>query len=231
MNGTDASAPMGDYEEELRTERSMKDQFMAHHVESPFISERVHGFAGLRYFPIDVAYRVTARIERLPEPTEAYLRTNRDGQVAMRHIGDLLFEIAGRSLRLRVYHAGEAVGASVFVPFRDATSGDGSYGPGRYLTLELNEEDVYDLDFNRAFNPYCAYTDAFECGFPPSENDLPVPIPAGEMVWSLEENPRTPSSVVRALLPPRKTPPAKAPVKARAAPKAAARRRSTRRSR
>lgn len=221
---------MGDYEEELGTEREMKDQFMAHHAESPFVAERVHGFAGLRYYPIDVAYRVSARMERLPEPAEAYLRTNRDGQLVMRHIGDLRFELGGRALRLRVYHAGEAVGTSVFVPFRDTTSGDGSYGPGRYLTLELNESDVYDLDFNRAFNPYCAYTDAFECGFPPSENDLPVPIPAGEMVWSLEENPRTPSSVVRALLPPRKAPAAPA-ITSGARPRSPRRRRTAPRRR
>jgi hypothetical protein len=215
---------VSEYEEELATERSMKDQFMAHHAESPFIAERVLGFSGLRYFPIDLAYRVPARIERLPVPTEAVLRTNRDGQAVMRHIGDLLFELKGRALRLRVYHAGEGVGSSVFVPFRDGTSGDASYGPGRYLTLELSEDDVYDLDFNRAFNPYCAYTDAYECGFPPSENDLPVPVPAGEMVWSVEHNPRTPSSVVRALLPPRKPKPAQAsaakPTKGAPRPKA-----------
>ncbi|MCI4360869.1 MAG: DUF1684 domain-containing protein, partial [Thermoplasmata archaeon] len=79
--------------------------------------------------------------------------------------------------------------------------GEESYGPGRYLVFDLNEEDAYDLDFNRAFNPYCAYTEAFECGFPPSENDLPVAVRAGEKVWAADRNPRTPSSVVRALLP------------------------------
>ncbi len=68
-----------------------------------------------------------------------------------------------------------------------------------------------ELDFNRAFNPYCAYTDAYECGFPPSENDLPVPIRAGEMVWSGERNPRTPSSAVIALLGPRPVAPRAAP--------------------
>jgi uncharacterized protein len=188
------------YVEELRTERLMKDRFMAHHAESPFIAENVAGFAGLRYFAIDPEYRVTARLERADEPEEAYLRTNRDGQAVMRYLGDLLFSIRGRDLRLRVYHAGEGIGTSVFVPFRDATSGSESYGPGRYLTLELNAEDVYELDFNRAFNPYCAYTDAFECGFPPSENDLPIPIKAGEKVWSPDRNPRTPSSAVIEML-------------------------------
>jgi uncharacterized protein (DUF1684 family) len=206
-----------EYVTELRYERSMKDQFMARHRESPFVAEAVPGFEGLQYFEIDLKYRVPAKLERRGIPEEAYLRTNRDGQATMRYIGDLCFQLGGRSLRLRVYHAGEGVGTSVFVPFRDSTSGTESYGPGRYLTFELNENDEYDLDFNRAFNPYCAYTDAYECGFPPAENDLPVPVRAGEKAWSQQRNPATPSTAVRQLLD-RVSPP-----KPKAKPKPAAR--------
>jgi len=183
------------WREELETERRQKDEFMARHRESPFVSGRVP-FHELRYFPPDPALKVSARLERVTPPEEAYLRTNRDGQAVMRYLGDLRFSLQGKELRLRLYHAGEGVGTSVFVPFRDTTSGRESYGPGRYLTLELNESDVYELDFNRAFNPYCAYTDDFECGFPPAENDLPVPIRAGERVWAADRNPRTPSTAV-----------------------------------
>ncbi len=181
---------------ELLEERRQKDEFMARHPESPFVSARVP-FHDLRYFPPDPGFRLRGRIVRLVTPQEAYLRTNRDGSSVMRYIGDLVFQYKGRELRLRVYHAGEGVGAHVFVPFRDGTSGKESYGPGRYLTLELNEKDAYDLDFNRAFNPYCAYTDDFECGFPPAENDLPIAIRAGERVWAADENPATPSSLVK----------------------------------
>jgi uncharacterized protein (DUF1684 family) len=187
---------MADYTEELEFERAMKDRFMAHHAESPFVAEGVLGFHGLPYFPIDPVYVVKARLRRRATPEEAYLRTNRDGQAVMRFLGDLQFRLGGRACTLRVYHAGEGVGTSVFVPFRDATSGRETYGPGRYLTLELTEDDVYDLDFNRAFNPYCAYTDEYECGFAPSENDLPVPVRAGEKVWSSERNPATPNTLV-----------------------------------
>jgi uncharacterized protein (DUF1684 family) len=194
---------MSTYTEELGTERAMKDQFMTRHPESPFVEGSVFDFEGLHYFPADESYRVPARLERLATPQEAYLRTNRDGQSAMRWVGTLRFRLHDRELTLRVYHAGEGVGVSVFVPFRDATSGRETYGAGRYLTLELNEADDYELDFNRAFNPYCAYTDAYECGFPPAENDLPVAVRAGEKVWSAARNPRTPSSAVIALLPPR----------------------------
>ena len=200
---TDASPPATDarsWRRELETERAMKNEFMARHRESPFVSGRVP-FHDLVYFPPDSTYRVPGRLERVNPPMEAYLRTNRDNQAVMRYLGDLAFTLQGRTLRLRLYHAGEGVGTSVFVPFRDATSGDESYGPGRYLTLELNETDVYELDFNRAFNPYCAYTDDFECSFPPPENDLPVPIRAGERVWAAERNPRTPSSALLARRP------------------------------
>jgi uncharacterized protein len=183
------------WQTELEEERRQRDDFMARHPESPFVSARVP-FHELRYFPPDASLKVTAQLARRPTPEEAFLRTNRDGSAVMRYLGDLHFTLAGRGLSLRLYHAGEGVGTSVFVPFRDSTSGRESYGPGRYLTLELNESDEYVLDFNRAFNPYCAYTDDFECGFPPAENDLPVPIRAGEKVWAADRNPRTPSSVV-----------------------------------
>ena len=188
-------APAEPWRKELETERAMKDEFMARHPESPFVAGRVP-FHPLVYFPPDPAYRVSATLERVSPPAEAYLRTNRDNQAVMRYLGDLKFSLQRRALRLRLYHAGEGVGTSVFVPFRDATSGRESYGAGRYLTLELNEQDVYELDFNRAFNPYCAYTDDFECGFPPAENDLPVSIRAGEKVWAAERNPRSPSGAV-----------------------------------
>ncbi|MCL4308233.1 MAG: DUF1684 domain-containing protein [Candidatus Thermoplasmatota archaeon] len=195
---------------ELVKERAMKDEFMARHPESPFVAERIP-FHPLKYFPPNRRFRVAARLERREVPEESYLRTNRDGQSVMRHIGDLLFRVGSRDCRLRVYHAGEGVGTSVFVPFRDASSGKETYGPGRYLTLELNESDEYELDFNRSFNPYCAYTDAYECGFPPSENDLPVAIRAGEKVWAADRNPRTPNALlldrVRARVPAKSRPP------------------------
>jgi uncharacterized protein (DUF1684 family) len=174
---------VADYREELLTERAMKDRFMAHHAESPFVGGRVYGFSGLQYFPPDPRFRLSAMLERPAAPAEAYLRTNRDGQATMRYLGDLVFRVGRETLRLRVYHAGEGGGTSVFVPFRDLTSGKESYSAGRYLTLELNETDRYDLDFNRAFNPYCAYTESFECPLPPVENDLPVAIRAGERTW------------------------------------------------
>lgn len=183
------------WRDELLRERAMRETFMGRHPESPFISERTP-FRPLRYFPPAPRFRIEGHLDRRAVPEEAYLRTNRDGQSVMRFLGDMHFEIDGRPFTLRVYHAGEGVGTSAFIPFRDRTSGRESYGPGRYLTVELNETDDYELDFNRAFNPYCAYTDAYECGLPPSENDLSIAIRAGEKAWALDQNPRTPNALI-----------------------------------
>jgi uncharacterized protein len=194
------AGPDRHYLTELEEERRLKDRFMAEHPESPFVDARVPGFSGLRYFPSDPKYRVPAVLERVDPPRYAYLRTNRDNQAEMRLVGHLRFTIGGRSLRLGVYHASGSASTAVFIPFRDRTSGEETYGPGRYLTIDLNETDRYDLDFNRAFNPYSAYTDAFECSFPPAENDLPIPIPAGEKVWAAERNPSSPEGAVREMV-------------------------------
>jgi uncharacterized protein len=205
-----------EWHRELETERTMKNEFMVRDPESPFVVGRVP-FHDLRYFPPDPKFVVRATLRRRATPEEAYLRTNRDNQAVMRYIGDLEFSLGGEALHLRLYHAGEGVGTSVFVPFRDRTSGRESYGPGRYLTLELNEADVYEVDFNRAFNPYCAYTDDFECAFPPAENDLPVAIPAGEKAWAADRNPRSPSDAVlgRARSPPSRAPASRPPARRR----------------
>ncbi len=193
-------SPNREYLAELAEERRLKDQFMSDHPESPFVDAHVPGFTGLRYFPPDPKYRVTAVLERTEPPQYAYLRTNRDNQAEMRLVGHLRFSLGGRILRLRVYHATGSASTAVFVPFRDRTSGMYTYGPGRYLTIDLNETDRYHLDFNRAFNPYSAYTDSFECSFPPAENDLPIPIQAGEKVWAVDRNPASPEGAVREMV-------------------------------
>ncbi|EQD72360.1 protein containing DUF1684 [mine drainage metagenome] len=202
----------------IEEERALKDEFMARHTESPFVAERVP-FHPLNYFPVDAKYRLPGRLERRATPEEAFLRTNRDGSAVMRYLGDLVFSLEGHRHRLRVYHAGEGVGTSVFVPFRDLTSGKESYGPGRYLVFTLTEDDRYDVDFNAAFNPYCAYTDAYECGFPPAENDLPIAIRAGEKAWLKDSNPSSPSGAILAMTRRQLATRARAPPPPRTAPK------------
>lgn len=77
-------------------------------------------------------------------------------------------------------------GPSLFIPFRDQTSGQETYGSGRYIDLAENTSGIYTLDFNRAYNPYCAYNDTYSCPLPPAENTLAVPIRAGEKKYHIE---------------------------------------------
>ena len=101
---------------------------------------------------------------------QAYLR---DGAFA--------FRIQGRSLKLVVYKSAEDPYArSLFIPFSDETSRHDTYSAGRYLDLEEQGGDDYELDFNMAYNPYCAYSEGYTCPIPPAENKLPVKILAGE---------------------------------------------------
>lgn len=171
---------------------------MATQPESPF-SEANLPFHGLRYYPIDPSWTIPAKFREAAESKEVWLRTSSDGHASMRKLGILEFHRSGKSFKLSLFHAGPQAGNVAFVPFRDLTSGKESYGPGRYLNLELKEGHEYTLDFNEAFNPYCAYTSGYECPFPPVENDLTVAVKAGEKVYDPENNPASPQEAIRSL--------------------------------
>jgi uncharacterized protein (DUF1684 family) len=97
------------------------------------------------------------------------------------------FDAGGKMCRVQVYRTIENIqagGRELFIPFRDATSGQETYGAGRYLDLRENTTGAYELDFNKAYNPYCAYTETYSCPVPPAENTLPIPIPAGEKTYN-----------------------------------------------
>jgi hypothetical protein len=102
--------------------------------------------------------------------------------------GYIEFDAEGQRCRLQVYRlddSGDSGKASLFIPFRDSTSGKETYGAGRYLDLDENTSGIYELDFNRAYNPYCAYGEGYSCPIPPEENRLAIPIRAGEKIYAL----------------------------------------------
>ncbi|MDE1820516.1 MAG: DUF1684 domain-containing protein [Euryarchaeota archaeon] len=190
--------PNAAYLQEVGKGRELKDRFMATQPESPF-SEASLSFQGLKYFPIDPTWRVSARFRGSPGSEEVWLRTSQDGHASMRRLGELSFQRGGKSHALLLFHAGPQAGNVAFLPFRDLTSGKETYGPGRYLNLELQEGPSYELDFNQAFNPYCAYTSGYECPFPPVENDLRAAVRAGEKVYDPKNNPSSPQEAIRLL--------------------------------
>lgn len=194
----DAMNPMdpheaAEYVRELEAARQEKDVFFRDEPYSPIPARDRKAFAGLKYFPPDPALRLEARVERL-EPREPVVLATSDGRERpMERYALLHFTLAGQPLQLTAYRAageddeGNEEDESLFIPFRDALAGKETYGAGRYLDAEPPHqhggEDYLVLDFNLAYNPYCAYNEAYSCPIPPRENTLPVPVRAGERMY------------------------------------------------
>ena len=163
-------------------ERLAKDEAFKSDKNSPIPARDRSLFRGLAYYPVNPDLRFSARLHRYPSPKQITLGTN-TGEI--RHglrYGYFDFQVGTQACRLQVYRIEDASGseASLFMPFRDATTGQETYAAGRYIDLKENTSGIYDLDFNRAYNPYCAYSSEFSCPVPPAENTLNIPIRAGE---------------------------------------------------
>lgn len=179
-----------DYARDLALQRKEKDYYFKTDPDSPIPPAIREHFQGLAYFPPDVRYRLRVRLTKLPNPEPVTLATSKGIPRPMVRYGYFEFEIDGVTQRLYAYKAAPQLGhhhedASLFVPFRDATSGKETYGAARYLDIEENPSGEHVLDFNLAYNPYCAYSDDYVCPFPPKENWLTVPIRAGEKTFPL----------------------------------------------
>ena len=174
-----------EYVKEVEALRREKDYFFQTDPGSPIPHLLRQEFQGLAYLPVDPKYRVRARLVRDPNPPRVVLATSKGVPREMTRVGFFEFETDGTKQRLAAYKAVPQSGhhhedRSLFVPFRDATSGKETYGAARYLDIQEETTDDYVLDFNLAYNPYCAYSDDYVCPFPPRENWLPVPVRAGE---------------------------------------------------
>jgi hypothetical protein len=177
--------------EEVERSRKLKDAWMADDDSSPLPHSARHAFGGLRYFPYDPAFRVRARLSRFPEARVVTVGTSTGREQQYLEHGRFEFEIGGERAALNAYrkmpdphahvHSHSREAGTLFVPFRDATSGRESYGAARYLDLPEPAGDESEIDFNLAYNPYCAYSEAYTCPLPPRENWLTVAIRAGEM--------------------------------------------------
>lgn len=176
---TDLSAPadVSAYREQLATERQKKDQFLRTSADSPITDKT--GFKGLTYFDPDPAYRVTARLEPFADKTQKLVVRLSDGsEEVYDKFAHVVFSLNGEAHRLLVVKYDQTYS----ILFRDATSGKETYGGGRYLELDpasLTGNQVR-LDFNAAYNPYCAYNPSYACPLPPKENTVSVAVRAGE---------------------------------------------------
>lgn len=169
------------YADEIAQWRAEKDDFMRSSGESPVPPDRRAAFAPLPYFPIDESYRVPASLE-VSRGRDVIEMSTSDGETRkMRTIGTLRFTLEGQPLSLTAFAGMEDRELQrLFVPFGDLTNGAETYPGGRYLDLDRTATGIYDLDFNRAYHPFCVFNPAYICPIPPKENRLKVPVRAGE---------------------------------------------------
>lgn len=174
------STPERPYAEEIVAWRNMKDAFMRS-AESPVPADRRSTFPALDYFPIDESFRVPAALSVARGEDVMEMSTSTGTRRAMRRIGTLAFTLHGQSSRLTAFtEASDTTLQRLFVPFGDTTNGKETYRAGRYLDLDRTATGLYDLDFNRAYHPFCLFNPTYECPIPPRENQLNAAIRAGE---------------------------------------------------
>ena len=169
------------YIETIRKEREEKDAFMKGE-ESPF-ADSASAFTGLTYFAPDLKYRLMANLEPIESKQVIVLPTSDGLEQKYLEYAYASFNLDGvenKLLLLEVMDMGPQRG-KLFLAFADATSANETYGAGRYLDVKkVPGATSITLDFNQAYNPYCAYSDKFSCPFPPKENILTIAINAGE---------------------------------------------------
>ena len=170
------------YIDEIKAERAEKDEFMKNSDNSPFGDYR-DTFTKLNYFPITIGYRVTAKIEPIEDKKVITLATSTNESKNYLQYAWAHFELEGvkcKLLLLEVMDMGPERG-KLFVAFADQTSAVETYGAGRYLDVKKQPgAGTLVLDFNKAYNPYCAYVDGYSCPLPMKENFLELKVLAGE---------------------------------------------------
>lgn len=162
--------------------RSAKDHVFAHDPASPLPAKDHTGFGGLAYYPPNRALIIEAQMEKPQAGGDLVMPTSTGDEVTYRRVGVVQFTVDHQRAQLTLFES--AAEGDLFVPFRDATSGTETYAAGRYLEVHRPHGARVVLDFNYAYNPYCAYSDAYSCPLPPLENWLKVAIRAGEKQYT-----------------------------------------------
>ena len=164
---------------ELEIFRSQKDEFFSHHPESPLTPEQKRNFEGLSYFSDNPDLRLEVSVEEFEEKDEIQMQTTTGGVQDYVRYGKFRFEVDGQEAELTIY----ASHHGFFLPFADSLAGEETYGAGRYLEPQPVRNGNFLVDFNLAYNPFCAYNEKWTCPITPFENRLRVPIRAGEKIF------------------------------------------------
>jgi uncharacterized protein (DUF1684 family) len=168
-------------DEALLQWRQGKDAAFAQEGQSPLDPEAISQFEGLRYYDANPALRFAVTISPYDQIHSVEMETSTGQPATYERYGQVAFSVDGHAVALTVFRDPQQAGW--FLPFRDATSGGETYGAGRYVELE-EEGGGFVLDFNYAYNPFCAYSPHWVCPVPPAENRLAVTIAAGEKTYS-----------------------------------------------
>jgi uncharacterized protein (DUF1684 family) len=164
---------------ELTDFRREKDEFFGYHPQSPLTPEQKHRFTGLQYFPENETLRLEVQAEPLFDQQPMQMQTSTGGvQTYVRH-ARFKFAVDGQEAELTIYQNENGY----FLPFVDSLAAQETYPAGRYLEPESLPGNRFLVDFNLAYNPYCAYNEMWSCPITPAENRLKVPIRAGEKLF------------------------------------------------
>jgi uncharacterized protein len=169
----------------LETFRRQKDAWFKSSPDSPLPYGERETFAGLNYYPENDDLRMALPLEEFADQQPITMTTSTGGTQEYLRWGQIHFSVDEQPATLTVYYASWG---DYFVPFVDATSATETYGAGRYLELRELEDGSFLVDFNQAYNPYCAYSEEYSCPIPPAENRLAVPIRAGEKAYHAHES-------------------------------------------
>lgn len=170
--------------EDIKRFQDKLNEDYADEKSSPLLKEDLEHFEGLDFFKIDTTYRVKAVFEKVLDADMFYMKTTTDRTPVYKVFGILTFKLHGETYTLNVYQSQELklnpkYKDYLFVPFLDETNGEDTYGGGRYIDASIPEGNTMLLDFNKAYNPYCAYNKKYSCPIVPAENTLPIAIRAG----------------------------------------------------
>jgi uncharacterized protein (DUF1684 family) len=169
-----------DYLQEIAEHRAQIDKAFREQPDEPIPVNLRDKLLPLRYYEVDPSYAVPAALKLADERPVIEMPTSTGKLRRHQRVGVLEFTLQGQPMTLGAFvEEGQAL-ETLFVPFADQTTGSETYPAGRYLELHPTSTGFYMVDFNRAFNPYCAYNNTYDCPFPPPSNRLKVAIRAGE---------------------------------------------------
>lgn len=163
----------------LHAFRAEKNELFAHHPQSPLTAEQKREFTGLEYFPENAMLRLEVLPEPLPVPERVELQTSTGDVQVYERYARFRFTVDEQPADLTLYRSEHGF----FLPFVDSLAGRETYPAGRYLEPEPLPGGRFLVDFNLAYNPYCAYNEAWSCPITPPENRLKIPIRAGEKLY------------------------------------------------